>query len=73
MENRTPISHPPKNKFGEKLERGDGLMTSDCSSGFISISCISVRLEGNYEKLCSMESHLQLERFLPPAGLKPEC
>ena len=34
MENRTPISHPPKNKFGEKLGRGDGLMTSDCSSGF---------------------------------------
>lgn len=37
---------------------------------FNSILAISGQREGDYERPCAMESSLQLERFLPTAGIK---
>ena len=44
-------------------------MTCDFTS-FSTVLLSSGRWEGDNDRLCTMEPHLWLERFLPPAGLK---
>ena len=40
----------------------DGWMTCDLTS-------FSTGFQSDYERLCAMESHLQLKRFPPPGGI----